>query len=739
MKEVSRLLSIRRLTTTPYHAMANGLVEKFNGTLKQMLKKMCDEKPNDWDRYIDPLLFAYRETPQESTGFAPFELLYGRTVRGPMKILKELWTGESEVSETKTVYQYVVDLEERLEQTCKLAREELKKSRQRYATNYNKKAKVRNLKVGEEVLLLLPTDRNKLLMQWKGPFPIVEKVSSMNYKIDFGHRTKTFHANLLKKYHRRTVAAVMEEVTPVTNVMEIACASVIEDEQHDDVGPTELKSFSTNDLLHLPPMVQKEHMEDVKISPQLNKAKVRQVQQLLAEFEETLTDIPGKTTLGEHVIKLTDDKPIRSRPYPVPHALRSDIRKEIESMLRMGIITPSTSPYACPLVAVKKPDGSLRACCDTRKINMITEFDAEPVPDQEEIFAQLSGDQYYSKIDLSKGYWQIPMAEESKHVTAFVTHDGLFQFNFMPFGLVNSGATFSRVMRKLLRGIKNVHNYIDDILIHTKTWEEHLQRVKEVFTRLQKANLTARPTKCFIGFTEVEFLGHVVGQGVVKPKPDKLKAIEQAERPTTKTQVKSFLGLLGYYRKFVPHFATTAAPLTDCTKKGEPNVIRWGESQEQAFRTLKKKLVTSPILQLPDLNKEFTLRTDASDTGVGSILLQEVAGEKFPVAYASKKFNKHQMRYSVMEKECLAVVWAVLKFEPYLYGKEFVIETDHQPLTCIRRSKVANNRIMRWALALQPYRFRIKVIKGIDNVGADYLSRSSEAEKACFISVINVR
>ena len=225
----------------------------------------------------------------------------------------------------------------------------------------------------------------------------------------------------------------------------------------------------------------------------------------------------------------------------------------------------------------------------------------------------------------------------------------------------------------------------------------------------------------------------------MKPKPDKLKAIEQAERPTTKTQVKSFLGLLGYYRKFVPHFATTAAPLTDCTKKGEPNVIRWGESQEQAFRTLKKKLVTSPILQLPDLNKEFTLRTDASDTGVGSILLQEVAGEKFPVAYASKKFNKHQMRYSVMEKECLAVVWAVLKFEPYLYGKEFVIETDHQPLTCIRRSKVANNRIMRWALALQPYRFRIKVIKGIDNVGADYLSRSSEAEKACFISVINVR
>ena len=163
-------------------------------------------------------------------------------------------------------------------------------------------------------------------------------------------------------------------------------------------------------------------------------------------------------------------------------------------------------------------------------------------------------------------------------------------------------------------------------------------------------------------------------------------------------------------------------------------MIRWGDSQEQAFKTLKFKLVNSPILQLPDLIKEFTLRTDACDTGVGAVLLQEIAGEKFPVAYASKKLNKCQKRYSVMERECLAVVWAVRKFEPHLYRKEFVIETDHQPLTCIRTSKVANGRIMRWAIALQPYRYRIQVIKGIDNVGADYLSRSTETVQAnCFL------
>ena len=550
MKEVSRLLSIRRLTTTPYHAMANGLCEKFNGTLKQMLKKMCDEKPNDWDRYIDPLLFAYRETPQESSGFSPFELLYGRTVRGHMKILKELWTGESEVSETKTVYQYVVDLQERLEQTCYLAREELKKSRQMYSHYYNKRAKVRNMKVGEEVLLLLPTDKNKLLMQWKGPFPIVERVNNMNYKIDFGHRVKTFHANLLKKYHRREVAASLE-VEPMRNIYEIVCASVLEDEHQEEVDPSELKSFSTDELINLPPMIQKEHLEDVNISPQLDKQKQQEARQALSEYEERLTDIPGQSKLGEHIIKLTENKTPRSKPYPVPHALREDIRKEIQNMLRMGIIWHSQSPYASPLVVVKKPDGTLRTCCDTRKINMITEFDAEPVPDQEEIFAQLAGDRYFSKIDLSKGYWQIPMAEQSKPITAFVTHDGLFHYNFMPFGLINSGATFSRVMRKLLRGIKNVHNYIDDILIHTKTWEEHLQRIREVFSRLREANLTARPTKCFIGYNEVEFLGHIVGQGTLKPKPDKVKAIQQAEGKTT-FRPKSFCPILVCPKYFCP-------------------------------------------------------------------------------------------------------------------------------------------------------------------------------------------
>lgn len=393
-------------------------------------------------------------------------------------------------------------------------------------------------------------------------------------------------------------------------------------------------------------------------------------------------------------------------------------------MIKLGIIEQSDSPYASPLVLVKKPDGTNRYCVDYRALNAKTIFDAEPIPDISEIFAKLAKDNFFTKLDLTKGYWQIPVKPEVRPLTAFITYHGLYQFKTMPFGLVNSAATFSRVMRKLLKGVKNVDNYIDDILIHTATFEDHLMSLEEVLKRLRENNLTAKPSKCCIGYSTVEFLGHVVCQGKITPRPEKLVAIKKAPRPQTKSQLRSFLGLTGYYRSFIPNYAEAALPLTDKLKKGEPNKLRWEEAQEKSFQSLKRKLSDSPILHLPDLGKQFILRTDASDVGMAAVLLQENNGVKFPVAYASKKFSVAQKNYSVIERECYAIVWAVQKFESYLYGTEFVIETDHQPLKCIQRSKVANGRIMRWALVLQPYRYRIQVIKGRDNIGADFLSRS---------------
>ena len=733
MKELNRLLSIKPLVTTPYHAMCNGAVERFNGVLKSSLKKMCEERPRDWDRYICPLLFAYRDTPHTSTGFTPFELIYGRNVRGPMTILSELWTEQCDEGETKSTYQYIIDLQERLETTCQLAREEMQRSKDKYQMHYNKKTRPRSYQEGDEVLLLLPTDSNKLLMHWKGPFKIVKKCNRMNYQIDLGHRKQTFHINLLKKYHRRDeeekdklCSLDLVEIQDNLGVFDIAAVAVIEEEVDDEAKFDQHFVVTNEELLHLPPLESKETYKDVNISKERNTSQTQEANTICGDFQDVLTDIPNTTNLGEHSMQLTDDIPVYEKPYPIPHALKDAVKKEIDNMLDLGIIRPSNSPYASPLTIVAKPDGTPRICCDTRKINAKTLFDPQPIPDQEEIFAQLSKDNYFTKIDLSKGYWQVPMEEQSKKYTAFVLpghNGGHYEFNVMPFGLVNSAATFSKIMRKLLHGMENVHNYIDDILIHTETWEKHLEVLKEVLKRLREARLTARPTKCHIGCSEVEFLGHVVGKGIIKPKPDKVEAIKEAARPETKTQLRSFLGLTGYYRKFIPNFASVAIPLTDKTRKGEPNKIQWQQSQEQAFKTLKKRVTSAPILHLPDLSKTFILRSDASERGLGAVLLQEENGEKFPIAYASKKLSKCQSRYSVMEKECLAIIWAVQRFEPFLYGREFIIETDHQPLACIKKSKVANGRIMRWALALQPYRYRLEVIKGSKNIGADYMSR----------------
>lgn len=716
MKEVSRLLSVRQLTTTPYHPACNGLVERFNGTLKQMLRRMCVEKPNDWDRYLAALLFAYREAPQASLGFSPFELLYGRTVRGPMLILKELWTGQTPESEVKTTYEYVVDLQNRLEETIKLAHENLDQASSEQRKYYNRKTSDRKFKPGDSVLLLLPTDKNKLLLHWKGPFKVVAKQGPCDYKIDINGKIKTFHANLLKFYiHRK----------PEDADVEIAGTAAVICDDSEEATP-----IGTDFLSPPPSLSPQESIHDVTLDEQLSGEQVQEVQELLVKYLEVLTDLPGKTTVVEHDIKLTTSQPIRSRPYRLPYASRKHVQEEVDSMLKMGVIEPSESPYASPIVLVDKKDGSKRFCVDFRALNRTTIFDAEPLPDPEEIFASLSQKKYFSKFDLSKGYWQVPVRKDVRPLTAFLTSDGLYQFRMMPFGLVNAPATFTRLMRRVLHGLSNTNNFIDDILIHTATWEEHLLAIEALLKRLRSAGLTAKPSKCVIGAQTLDFLGHVIGKGVLQPQEDKVQKIQDAKRPETKKELRSFLGLAGYYRRFIPNFAAVAAPLTDLTKASEPNHISWGDSQEQAFNTLKMKMISTPILQLPDCQQPFILRTDASNIGIGAVLLQrnEEIGDDFPVAYASRKLLQREKAYATVEKECLAIVYGIQKFAPYLYGREFTLQTDHLSLLYIQKAKLNNSRVMRWALLLQPYRFRVEAIKGSNNVGADFLSRNNHAD-----------
>ncbi|XP_069995401.1 uncharacterized protein [Penaeus vannamei] len=512
MEEVLRLLSIKGLKTTPYHPMCNGLCERFNGTLKKMLKRMAAEQPKEWPRYLAPLLFAYREVPQSSLKFSPFELVYGRTVRGPLQILRELWDDSGVDIEVKTTYTYVIDLANRLQSTCDLAKQELLKAQETQKAYYDRKAK-KTSKLGS------------------------------------------------------------------TSTTTYICAAAVIPESECDDGPVTAQSWQT------------ETIDNVKVSDTLKPEERKQLRCLLNQFSYIFSDRPKVARVNYHHIELTSSKVVRQKPYPIPMRLVDAVKKEIEDMADAGIIEKSTSPFCSPIVVVQKKDGSVRICGDYRKINTITKTDAEPMCDQRAIFSRLTESKFFSKLDLTKGFFQIPLHPESREVTAFTSPAGLYQFRVLPFGLSNSPAVFNRVMRQVLQGVKGVEAFTDDILVHFSTFEEHLKILEEVFQRLRCANMTVKPSKCEIGFKEVQYLGHTLGEGRCSCQNDKIKKIKDAPRPTTKKQVRSFLGLTGYYRSFVPNFAVLALPLFDLLKKHAPNKIRWGDEQEDAFNSLKKNVV----------------------------------------------------------------------------------------------------------------------------------------------------
>ena len=370
-------------------------------------------------------------------------------------------------------------------------------------------------------MVLLPKKANKLLLQWRGPYPITEKLGTCDYRILMEGKIKTFHANLLKKYQERG------ETFNVHSVFGVVETAVIDSQFVE--GPDD----DVNDIITLPHPSQLSP-SSVKLAPELTRDQRNEVLLLLAEFSDVLTDIPGCTNMISHDIKTSTTDPVRQKPYPIPFSMTEVIKEEIENMQKLNVIEPSDSPYCSPIVIVKKKDQTNRVCLDFRALNRITVFDAEPIPNVEDIFAKLAGNVFFSCFDLTKGYWQVPLTDDAKVKTAFQTPKGLMQFRVMPFGLVNAGATFSRLMRKLLEGMKNLDNFIDDVMVFTRTWELHMSVLRELFVRLKNARLTIKSSKCCIGFSKIDCLGHVASGCRLEPHADKLEAIVRAPPPETK-------------------------------------------------------------------------------------------------------------------------------------------------------------------------------------------------------------
>ena len=434
-----------------------------------------------------------------------------------------------------------------------MAHEALGRASQQQKRQYDIKTRRRQFHAGEKVLVLRPSKNNKLELAWKGPYKVIERKGEADYKIQMEREAKILHANLLKLFIERGEDTVSKMVA--------VRAVVVEEEKE------ETTAITSKDIPVMP-LEATEGPQDIKIRTEDGEF-ARMLRELADEFGDILTDVPSCTNLEVCRVQLKDDATVRSRPYTVPFSQRETIDKEIDQMLKMGVIEPSTSSYASPIVLVKKKDGKMRFCIDYRKLNKVVEFDTEPKPEIYYLFSKLGKKEIFSKIDLSKGYWQIPVAVEDKPKTAFITPKGCFQWKVMPFGLCTSGAVFSRMMRKLLLPLdsETTDNFIDDILVATEGKEEHVQELRKLLQRLRECSLTARPSKCEIGCEEIEYLGFKVGHGKISPVEDKMAKIREAKRPMTKKEVRSFLGLVGFYRRFVPHFAEIALPLTNLTKK----------------------------------------------------------------------------------------------------------------------------------------------------------------------------
>ena len=431
----------------------------------------------------------------------------------------------------------------------------------------------------------------------------------------------------------------------------------------------------------------------------------------------------GRTNIVQHRINIGASPPIRQSARRLPLAKREEADRIIQDMEREGVIEPSNSPWASPVVLVRKKDGSTRFCVDYRQLNNVTKKDSFPLPRIDDTLDTLAGSKIFSTLDLKSGYWQVEMAPKDREKTAFTVGTGLWQFNVMPFGLCNAPATFERLMETVLRGLnwKTCLVYLDDIIVVGKSFDDHLMNLEEVFQRLRKSGLKLSPKKCHLFQKEVQYLGHIVSSQGVAVDKNKVSAVQEWPVPSNKHEVQSFLGMCTYYRRYVASFANIAKPLTRLTEADRR--FHWGDDCQEAFNTLKVALTTAPILSYPLSDGKFILDTDASNVGLGAVLSQIQDGQEKVIGYFSKTLSKPERNYCVTRRELLAVIKSVEHFYKYLYGRKFLLRTDHAALQWLLKFKNPEGQVARWIERLQEYDFETQHRAGHIHCNADTLSR----------------
>ena len=699
---MEKMLGISPIFSTVEHHETAGSAERMIRVLRDMLKKVTSDEPRSWELALPFLAFSCRQIPSTVTGFAPFELLYSHDVIGPLQILRDAWTGQLETPTPKrSVVEYLTMTKTHMQRCAEIATEHTKQARQSAKYYYDKHSSDRNLEPDEEVLLLRHATENKLLARWEGPFKILRKLSNVNYEIDTDKGKKVYHINLLRKWFNRSELCL----TPSVNVVLTA-----------DPPQEEYETLPVVD----------DSSDTCGVNEHLTAEQKSQLQEVISEFSDRFSGQLGRTALIKHKITLTKDKPIAPKMYRIPECLKDKVHEQIRTMLENGLIEESTSAYASPIVCVTKKDKSIRICADLRAINSITVPDEYPASDMRNILERAAGSMFVTGLDLQQAFYQVELEKGSRPYTAFRTPHGLFQYTVLPNGARNASKCFQRLADQVLKGAEEYSAaHVDDILVFSRTWEEHIQHLKDILARLRKANLTAKLDKCQFGQRSIKVLGHVLENGLIKPDPEKISAIKDYPIPKTKRQVRAILGLANFYRRHLPNFAEIVAPLTELTRKDKPDRVKWTEKEDQAFNGLKQGLTSERFIIPPDITKPFILRCDASGTGLGAALLQkDEQGTERPISYASRKLLDREIKMSTVERETLCVVWALNHFQQYTYGAQVDIYTDHNCLRWLQTMANTNPRLTRWALAIQRYDVNINYVPGKQNGLADGLSRA---------------
>ena len=696
-------LGVKHVTSSAYHPQSQGALERAHHGLKEMLRCYCQDEGKEWPAGLPFVLFAIRDSVHESLGYTPFELVFGHRVKGPLEILKNDWMRKRQVE--FDLSEYAVKFRERLQRAVQSACEHLRKSKVKMKERYDRQAKDRRFEPGDQVLTLVPTMQNPLRDRYTGPYTVEKRVGEVGYLLSTpGEKKKSrlVHVNMLKRYRDREGAVVLTCTGHKTN-------------SEGKEGEEASASLSNIEWL-------RDAWDNLSY---LEKGR-GDMFALLQSYPSLKTNVPSRTGVISHDVELIDSKtrPIRQRPYRVAGERKIALDKEIDYLIEHDLIEQSHSAWSSPCVLVRKESGGWRMCTDYRKINQVTRGDSYPIPRIDECIDCVGKAKYITKIDLLKGYYGVPMTERAKEMSAFITHRGLFQYKVMPFGMKGAPATFQRLMDRLLTGIENCRAYLDDIIIYDNTWDAHLKRVRQVLDRLTEANLTVNLPKSEFGRATLTYLGHEIGYGEVRTRKSKIEDIAAIKIPTSRTQLRRFLGMTGYYRRFCQNYAHVATPLTNLLEKGRRFI--WTDKCQQAFEMLKHFLQANPVLVAPDPSKPFMLMVDASEDAMGAVLMQEgIDNIRHPVAYYSRKFDKHQRNYSTVEKEALGLMMALDHFEVFLKYPMHAVQvyTDHNPLVFIDKMKGKNQRLLRWSLALQEYSLHIHHIAGRENVVADMLSR----------------